>query len=165
MTSFTASTPAAELLVRKTIDVAAPPARAFAVFTDQMATWWPLESHHVGRVAARDVVIEPRAGGRWLERGVDGSECVWGHVRVWEPPTRVVLSWELGADFRPDARIQTEVEVRFIAVGSTSTRVELEHRRLEAYGELAGKMRATFDSDGGWTSLVAAYAKATDATG
>jgi hypothetical protein len=147
--------------VRKTIPVAAPQEIAFGVFTDGMTTWWPLDTHHVGRTAAVAAIVEPRAGGRWLERDVDGSEKRWGHVLVWEPPHRVVLSSELGADWRPDPRIKTEIEVRFFSEGARSTRVELEHRKLEAYGAFAEELRAVFDApDGGWARLLERYARA-----
>ena len=101
--------------------------------------------------------MEPRAGGRWYERGEDGSECQWGRVLSWEPPARVVLAWQINAQWQYDPDFETEVEIKFIADG-TGTRVELEHRDLERYGEQAETMRATFDSDGGWNGLLAAFA-------
>ncbi|GAC1370916.1 MAG: SRPBCC family protein [Polyangiales bacterium] len=145
------------ILVRKSLTIAAPPARCFAVFTERFADWWPLASHHTAKVAAQTALIEPRVGGRWFERGVDGSETPWGHVLAWEPPHRLVLSWELGADFQPDAAMHTEVEVTFTAAG-TGTRVDLEHRLLEAYGAKALEMRGIFDSDGGWAGLLGKFA-------
>lgn len=147
-----------ELAVRKQVTVEAAQARAFAVFTDGLASWWPLEGYHIGDQPAVTAAMEPRAGGRWFERAVDGSECDWGRVLVWEPPSRVVLSWAIDADFKADATVDTEVEVRFIAEGPTTTRVEFEHRGLEQYAERAAEMQAQFDSEGGWSALLALFA-------
>jgi uncharacterized protein YndB with AHSA1/START domain len=159
----TAQTTAA-MSVKKTVMVEAPQAHAFAVFTERHGSWWPLASHHIGKVQAETAVLEPRAGGRWYERGVDGSECEWGRVLVWEPPHRVVLGWELAADWRHDPNLKTEVEVRFVAVGPHSTRVELEHRHLEHYGDKAEQMAAGLSSEGGWTAILRIYAAAAAAT-
>jgi uncharacterized protein YndB with AHSA1/START domain len=145
------------VLVEKSIHVAASPERAFDVFTRQMGAWWPLESHHIGKANAKDAVVEPRVGGRWFERGEDGSECDWGRVLAWDPPRRLVLSWEISADWSADASIKSEVEVRFTADGG-GTRVDLEHRALEHYGARAEEMRGIFDSEGGWTGMLAKFA-------
>src|SRR5262249_18393996 len=96
--------------VRKSITERAPQATAFRVFTEGMATWWRLETHHIGKAAPQTIVIEPRVGGRCYERGVDGSECVWGRVLLWEPPARYVFTWEISADFQIDPALKTEVE-------------------------------------------------------
>ncbi len=151
-------TASSTLLVRKSIHVAASPERAFRVFTEQLGSWWPLATHHIGKVDAKDAVIEPRVGGRFFERGVDGSECLWGHVLAWDPPRRVILSWELNADWAHDPSIECEVEVTFLAEGD-GTRVELEHRGFESYGEKAEEIRKSVDSPGGWTGILAEYAK------
>jgi uncharacterized protein YndB with AHSA1/START domain len=145
--------------VRKTVIVAAPVAIAFEVFTAQIESWWPMVSHHIGDAACQAVVIEPREGGRWYERGVDGVECVWGQVLLWEPPRRVVLVWQLNAQFRYDPSLQTEVDVRFTVIDEQTTRVELEHRCLEMYGDHAAAMRETFDSPGGWNGMLEHYAR------
>lgn len=143
-------------LVHKSIHVATRPERAFRVFTEQMGRWWPLVSHHIGAAAAESCVVEPFVGGRWYERGVDGSECTWGRVLAWEPPRRVVLAWQISADWKYDAALLTEVEVRFVADGD-GTRVELEHRLLERYGARAAEVQAILDSPGGWTGLLGAF--------
>lgn len=148
--------------VRHSVTVQAPPDRAFAVFTAAMSSWWPLHSHTIGRQPATAAVIEPRTGGRWFERAADGSECDWGRVLAWEPPHRVVLSWEISSDWHHDPSINTEIEVRFHPEEPDGTRVELEHRGLEAYGDGAEQMRATFDSPGGWAGLLARFAAAAD---
>ena len=142
--------------VRKSVHVKASPARAFEVFAAGIGGWWP-KSHSVGASPLRDVVIEPRAGGRWFERGEDGSECDWGRVLEWEPPSRLLLAWQLNAEWRFDKSLVTEVEVRFIPDGD-ATRVELEHRHLERFGERADAARATFDSPGGWGGILEGYA-------
>ena len=145
--------------IRKLIHVQAPVATAWRVFTEKMGTWWPLSTHKIGKVQAVDAIIEPRIGGRWYEAGTDGSTCDWGRVLVWEPPTRLVLSWEITADWQHDPTLQTEVEIRFSAEG-TGTSMQLEHRRLELYGGRAAEMRGIFESVGGWTGLLDAFARA-----
>ena len=152
-------TVAAPLSVKKTVLVAASQAIAFEVFTARLADWWPMPSHHIGQAECVDVVVEPRVGGRWFERGSDGSECDWGRVLNWEPPSRVVLAWQLGANWAFDPSLLTEVEVRFVAVDDRQTRVELEHRGLEAYGPQELAMRDTFASPNGWTGMLAHYAE------
>src|SRR5262249_3489451 len=111
--------------VRKVVDVQAPPLVAWHVFTEQMGTWWPLRMYKIGKANAVEGISEPRVGGRWYERGDDGSTCDWGRVLVWEPPARLVLSWDITADWQYDPALQTEIEVRFIAEGNAATRVEL----------------------------------------
>ncbi len=108
-----------------------------------------------------EVVIEPRVGGRWFERGENGSECDWGKVLVWEPPLRLVLGWQLNADFKYDPKVVTEVEVRFIADGVNATRVELEHRNLERFGEKGEVLRQKVGSPGGWPLLLERFAAVT----
>ena len=125
-----------------------PRERAFEMFTGRMGAFWP--SHHsIGSADMADVVVEPLAGGRWYERGVDGSECVWGRVAAWEPPGRVVLVWQIVADGKVDPDLETDVEVTFTDAGPGRTSVDLTPRHLERYGEHAEAMRAVFDSPGG----------------
>lgn len=146
-------------LVSRSVTVAAPPSVAFRVFTAEMTRWWPLATHHIGAAAVDRVVIEPKVGGRWYEQGVDGSTCDWGHVVAWEPPGRLLLTWEISADWKADAAILTEVEVRFTAVDG-GTRVDLEHRKLDAYGAAAAEMTAVFDSEGGWAGMLGHFSAA-----
>jgi uncharacterized protein YndB with AHSA1/START domain len=145
--------------VRKVVSVKVPAAVAWQVFTEKMGTWWPLSTHKIGEAKAIDAVIEPVVGGRWYERGEDGSSCDWGRVLAWEPPRRLVLSWEITADWKHDPSLSTEVEVRFIAEGEDGTRVELEHRHLDRYAERRDQMQAIFDSEGGWSGLLESFAK------
>ncbi len=135
--------------VKKSVLVQASRDVAFRVFTERMALWWPPE-HHIGKSALETIVLEPRVSGRWAERCADGSECEWGRVLAWEPPSRVVLAWQLDAQFRFDASFETEVEILFVTEGERRTRVELEHKHLERYGDAAEKMVASFVSKDGW---------------
>jgi uncharacterized protein YndB with AHSA1/START domain len=146
--------------VRKVMSVRAPQEVAWRVFTEKVGTWWPLTTHKIGKAKAVDAVIEPRVGGRWYERGDDGSTCDWGRVLLWDPHSRLVLSWEITGDWKHDPGLKTEVEVRFIADGKNGTRVELEHRHLDAYGARRDEMRGIFDSEGGWSGLLASFARA-----
>ena len=144
--------------VKKSVTVDVPVGRAFAVFTGDIGSWWP-KTHSIGRSPVRTVTIEPRAGGRWYESGQDGTECRWGDVLAWEPPHRVVLVWQLNADYGFDPELHTELEVRFSPDGAESTRVDLEHRGLDAYGARAAEMRDAFGSDGGWRGLLRTFAE------
>lgn len=143
--------------VRKTIRVEVPQAHAFEVFTSRIGRWWPA-THKIGPVAMRDAVIEMRAGGRWYERGVDGSETEWGRVLAWDPPARLLLSWHLNSRFAIDEHVRSEVEVRFVPAGARATVVELEHR-VEAPD--AEQIRAIVDSENGWSMLLGRYSGAT----
>jgi uncharacterized protein YndB with AHSA1/START domain len=145
--------------VRKSVRVNAPPDRAFEVFTTGIGRWWP-KSHHIGASELETHVIEPKAGGRWYERGVDGVECEIGRVLLWEPPARLVLGWQLTADWKYDRNLVTEVEVRFIPDGASATRVELEHRNLERFGDRADVLRTQIDSPEGWGGLLQLFAQA-----
>ena len=144
--------------VRKEIVVEAPQERAFRVFTEGIDKWWP-KAHHIGKVEMQAAVMEPRVGGRWYERGTDGSECLWGKVLVYEPPRRLVLAWQINAQWQYDEAFSTEVEVRFTSEGPKRTRVELEHRDLERFGEAQEAVRKAFESGGGWPELLALFEK------
>jgi uncharacterized protein YndB with AHSA1/START domain len=145
--------------VRKAISVNAPQDVAWRVFTEQLGIWWPLAQYKIGKVNAVDAVIEPRVGGRWYERGEDGSTCDWGSVLAWEPPSRLLLSWDINADWQYDPALKTELEIRFIAQDKRRTRVELEHRKLDRYGARRDEMREIFDKTGDWGQLLALFAR------
>jgi uncharacterized protein YndB with AHSA1/START domain len=150
--------------VRHTLVVDVPRERAFDVFTRGIDRWW-FRDHHIGKQPLQQVVMEPRAGGRLYERGVDGSECDWGRVLTWDPPSSVRVSWQINGDwqFEPDPSRCSEFEVRFLAESATRTRVEFEHRGFERHGA-AGQ--AIHDAvTGGWGALLAAYATATQPVG
>jgi uncharacterized protein YndB with AHSA1/START domain len=144
--------------VRKSVFVNAPQAHAFEVFTSGMGQWWP-KSHKLGEVELDRQIIEPQQGGRWYQLNVDGSECEVGTVAAWDPPARLLLIWQLNAEWTFDRDLATEVEVRFTPEGS-GTRIELEHRNLERLGDTAEGFREAIDSDGGWSGLLALYAEA-----
>ncbi|HZH03318.1 MAG TPA: SRPBCC family protein [Myxococcaceae bacterium] len=150
--------------VRKVIQVQAPQATAWRVFTEKIGAWWPLAHYKIGKTPAVDAVIEPRVGGRWYERGDDGSTCDWGCVLAWEPHARLVLSWDINADWQYEPTLKTEIEVHFIAESPGSTRVELEHRRLDRYGPRREEMRRIFDTEGDWGRVLAMFASATAST-
>ena len=159
--STAATKKAAGMVVRKTVTVDVPQAHAFSVFTERFGSWWPLATHKLGKQDAVTAIIEPKRGGRWFERSADGTECDWGRVQIWEPPRRLVLTWEVSVDWQPDRTIQTEVEVTFVADGPDRTTVHLEHRKLEEYGEQAEMMRSIFDSEGGYSGILQRFANAT----
>ncbi len=140
--------------IRKTIEVKAPAARAFDVFAARMGQWWHKEHSLAQGIRQVDVVIEPRAGGRWYEVGDDGSQHEWGKVIAYEPPHRLVLAWQLNREFTYDPEFETTVEVRFEATDE-GTRVHFEHRDLERMGADAVEL---FESmDGGWGMLLDLY--------
>lgn len=143
--------------VRHTITVEAPLGHAFEVFTRGIDTWW-FRDHHIGTEPLKEVVMEPREGGRVFERGIRGAECDWGRVLVWDPPSRLVVSWGIGGDWRfdPDLAHASEYEVRFIEESPARTRVEFEHRHFERHGGVGQSIRDSVDK--GWPKLLAAYA-------
>jgi len=120
------------------------------VFTEKMVLWWPAD-HHIGKSQIAAIVMEPHAGGRWGERGIDGAECPWGRVLAFEAPSRVVLAWQLNAKFEFDASFETEVEITFVSEGDKKTRVTLEHKHLERFGAAEAAMIAAFESPDGWS--------------
>jgi uncharacterized protein YndB with AHSA1/START domain len=136
-----------DLTLRKAIEVTAAPDRAFRLFTEGMAGWWPVRTHSVGEDRAETVIFEPGVGGRIYERTLDGDEHVWGTVTAWEPPGRVVFTWHPGRG--PDT--EQDVEVRFEPSG-TGTRVELVHTGWERLGDRAAAVRENYD--GGWDLVV-----------
>jgi DNA-binding transcriptional ArsR family regulator/uncharacterized protein YndB with AHSA1/START domain len=150
---------APELRVTKSIVVEVPRVRAFEFFIRQEA-WWPVRTHHLAEPPGETVILEPFVGGRWFERRHDGRECDWGTVLVWEPPRRIVVTWQIGLGwvYEPDPTRASEIEVRFLAESPQRTRVEFEHRHLERYGEQAERMRSSLDAPGGAAGVLGAYA-------
>jgi uncharacterized protein YndB with AHSA1/START domain len=146
--------------VHKSITVEAPIERAFTVFTDQIGSWWPPD-HHILDAPLAEMVFEPREGGRIYDRGTDGSECQWSRVLAYEPPTRVVFSWDIDLHWQieTDPDRASEIEIRFIPEGEARTRVELEHRNLDRHGDGWEKMRDAVASPGGWGRGLGAFAE------
>ena len=142
------------------IVVEAPIERAFSVFTDGIGTWWP-NTHHILQAELAEMVFEPRVGGSIYDRGVDGSECRWARVLAYEPPERVVFSWDINLQWQreTDPERTSEVEVRFVAEAPARTRVELEHRGIERHGEGWEKMHDAVASPGGWSAGLEALAQ------
>lgn len=143
------------LPVIKELTVTASPQHAFDVFTRSMGKWWP-KSHSTNASPIAEIILEPHEGGRWGERGEDGSACDWGHVLVWQPPERLVLAWQLDADFKFDPRLSTEVEVTFVPEGD-GTRVRLVHRQLERFGERAAEIAQAIGGEGGWPGILSSF--------
>jgi uncharacterized protein YndB with AHSA1/START domain len=137
--------------VRSSIVVDAPVDRAFTVFTEDIASWWPPD-HHILQAELAAMVFEPRVGGSIFDIGVDGSECRWARVLAYEPPHRVVFSWDISLAWQveTDPDRTSEVEVRFTADGEGRTVVELEHRDIERHGEGWEQMHGAVGSPDGW---------------
>ena len=145
--------------VRSEIVVDAPVERAFHVFTHNFDRIKPRE-HNMLAVDIEETVFEPRAGGRIYDRGTDGSQCEWATVLVYEPPDRVVFSWNISPHWQvePDPGRRSEVEVRFIAEDERRTRVELEHRHLDRHGDGWEGARDGVASPDGWGLYLSRYA-------
>ena len=137
--------------IRKSVTVNVPPERAFDVFAARMGSWWHKEHSIAKGTTQVDVVVEPRVGGRWYEKGADGSEHPWGKVIAYERPRRLVLAWQLNREFVYDPDLETTVEVTF-EERDGSTVVHFEHRDLERMG--AGTVELLESMDGGWGMLL-----------
>jgi uncharacterized protein YndB with AHSA1/START domain len=148
--------------IRREVVVDVGQARAFELFTADMTSWWP-SHHHIGSAPIQEIIVEPWSGGRWYTRHEDGTETSTGSVVAWEPPRRLVITWQIGADWKYHADIVTTVEVRFEPAGEDRTRVLLEHRDLDGFGADAAAMHKTFEDPGAWTATLAAYAAAAKA--
>ena len=146
-------------VVRREITVQAPIERAFAVFTQQFGDFKPPE-HNLLAAPIAETVFEPRAGGHIYDRGTDGSECRWARVLVFEPPHRVVFSWDIGPTWQieTDPEHTSEVEVRFVAETPERTRVELEHRELDRHGPGWEGVAQGVGHDQGWPLYLSRYA-------
>lgn len=144
--------------VRCSIAVAARPTDAFNGFVDGIGRWWPLAYTYSGD-QFETAAIEPHAGGRWFERGLDGVETTWGTVRAFEPERRLVVSWGVSPKRTPEpSGKESEVEIRFVQA-SGGTRVELEHRDFERHGEGARQLREGMASRQGWPLILACFAR------
>lgn len=145
--------------IRQSIVVAAPVERAFHVFTAEFGSFKPPD-HNLLAVPIAETVFEPQVGGYLYDRGVDGSVCRWARILAYEPPTRVVFSWDINTAWQieTDPSRTSEVEVRFIAEDGDRTRVELEHRNLDRHGDAWESMRDGVDAGDGWPLYLQRYA-------
>jgi uncharacterized protein YndB with AHSA1/START domain len=145
--------------MRTSIVVQAPLERAFKVFTEDFGRFKPREHNLLG-VEIAETVFEPRIGGHLFDRGVDGSECRWARVLAYEPPHRVVLSWDINARWQVETDLArtSEVEVRFVSETPERTRVELEHRHLDRHGDGWESVRDGVGGEGGWPLYLQRYA-------
>ena len=152
------TTPAATS-IRHEIVVEAPIERAFSVFTTGFGSFKPRE-HNILGVDIAETIFEPREGGHVYDRGVDGSECRWARVLAYEPPNRVVISWDISPQWQIETDIEktSEVDVRFIAETPNRTRVELEHRNLDRHGNGWDVVRDGVDSESGWPLYLRRFA-------
>ncbi|HME27186.1 MAG TPA: SRPBCC family protein [Acetobacteraceae bacterium] len=142
------------------VRVKATPARAFDLFASHMADWWP-KGGTIGKAPHAAIVIEPRSGGRWFERDADGNETRWGKVLAWEPPSRLLLGWQINTQWGYDPDLLTEVELTFALAEGGGTLVTLEHRNLERFG--ADAARHAERLGGGWPTRIAQFAQYADA--
>jgi uncharacterized protein YndB with AHSA1/START domain len=151
---------ATDTSVRASIVVEAPLERAFAVFTEDFGRFKPPE-HNLLQAEIAETVFEPREGGHIYDRGVDGSECRWARVLAYEPPTRVVFSWDISPHWQIETDLEktSEVEVRFVAEAQERTRVELEHRNLERHGTGWEGVRDGVAGGDGWPLYLRRYAE------
>ena len=154
------STQAADTSVRHAIVVEAPIERAFKVFTEDFGKFKPAE-HNLLRVPIAETVFEPRVGGHIYDRGEDGSECRWARVLAYDPPNRVVLSWDISPRWQveTDPDKASEWEVRFTAETPNRTRVEIEHRHLERHGDGWESVRDGVAGDQGWPLYLRRFAE------
>jgi uncharacterized protein YndB with AHSA1/START domain len=146
-------------VIRKEVVVNAPPAAAFAAFTERFGDFKPPE-HNLLRKPIAATVFEPRVGGHIYDRAVDGSECHWARVLAYEPPDRVVFSWDIGPQWEveTDPALTSEVEVRFVEDGPGRTRVELEHRNLDRHGPGWRSVGDGVDNPQGWPLYLSRFA-------
>jgi uncharacterized protein YndB with AHSA1/START domain len=141
--------------VTATVEVRQPPTEAFELFVSRISDWWHNRSG-IGAKPLVSVTVEPFAGGRWFETDEDGTDTPWGSVIAWEPPSRLLLAWELDASFRPTKAMMTEVEITFVPTAAGGTRVALEHRNLERFGADAERVAQSIGR--GWPTHLNSYA-------
>jgi uncharacterized protein YndB with AHSA1/START domain len=144
---MTAQTATTEVIVE--IEVGAPMAQAFDVFTNQIGSWWD-KDHHILETPLAEMIFEPYVGGHIIDRGTDGSECRWSRVLAYEPPSRVCFSWDINLQWQveTDPAKASEIEIAFTELAPDRTHVKLTHRHLDRHGEGWESMRDALAS--GW---------------
>jgi uncharacterized protein YndB with AHSA1/START domain len=144
--------------VRHQVLVNAPIGEAFKVFTERFGDFKPRE-HNLLKAAIAETVFEPRVGGNIYDRAVDGSECRWARILAFEPPDRVVFSWDISPRWQieTDPDKTSKVEIRFTAESPERTRVEIEHRHLDRHGDGWEGLRESVGSDGGWPGCLGRF--------
>lgn len=154
------STQAAETSVRTQVVVQVPIERAFSVFTEGIGSWFPSE-YNLLDVEIAERVFEPRVGGRVYDRGTDGTECHWARVLAYEPPNRVVISWDISVQWQieTDPEKTSEVEVQFTSEAPERTRVELEHRNFDRHGDGWEGIRESVGGEAGWPGCLQRFAE------
>jgi uncharacterized protein YndB with AHSA1/START domain len=154
------TTQAEQTSVQTAIVVEAPVERAFQVFTEDFDRIKPRD-HNLLEVDIAESVFEPRAGGRVYDRGVDGSECQWARVIAYEPPERIVFTWDISPQWQLETDLSkaSEVELRFIPEGDRRTRVELEHRHLDRHGSGWEGLREGVGGEQGWPLYLGRFAE------
>ncbi|HZE41492.1 MAG TPA: SRPBCC family protein [Stackebrandtia sp.] len=152
-------TPEATAMVRKQVVVAAGIERAFTVFTERFGDFKPPEHNLLGAPIA-ETVFEPKVGGHIYDRGVDGAECRWARILAYDPPDRVIFSWDIGPQWtiETDPDNTSRVEVRFIAESPDRTRVELEHRDIDRHGPGWQSVVDGVDGSNGWPLYLSRFA-------
>lgn len=160
------TTTAAPTSVTLDVTVDVPVETAFRVFTDNFDQIKPRE-HNLLAVPIGATVFEPRVGGHIYDRGVDGSECRWARVIAFDPPRRVVFSWDISPRWQLETEPEraSEVEVRFLADGDGRTRVVLEHRHLDRHGDGWEGSAEAMASDGAWPLYLRRFADTVRAAG
>lgn len=159
------STETVDISVKSSVEVVASIERAFKVFTEDIGSWWD-PANHILDAELAEMVFEPFVGGNVYDRGVDGSECRWARVLAYEPPRRLVISWDINLQWKleTDHGRTSEVEVRFTERGPERTLVELEHRNLERHGDGWEQMRSAVASPRGWPAGMHAFAERIEAS-
>jgi uncharacterized protein YndB with AHSA1/START domain len=159
-------TASAEPVVNRSVVVNAALDKAFEKFTQGFGDFKPPE-HNLLSAPVAETVFEPRVGGHIYDRATDGSVCRWARILTYEPPQRVVFSWDIGPTWQleTDPQLTSEVEVRFVAEGPNKTRVELEHRNLDRHGPGWQSVSDGVGGDQGWPLYLARYATLLEAEG
>jgi uncharacterized protein YndB with AHSA1/START domain len=144
--------------IRVTVEIGLPAQRAFALFTQHFALWWPRQ-YSWSQEVLEDIGVELKEGGLCFERGPHGFRCDWGRVLHWEPPHRLVLAWHISPrrEPQPNPEKASTIEVTFTALTPARTHIDLEHRDFERHGEGAEQYREGLASPEGWPRILDRY--------